>query len=382
MLTGRSAQRGRLVDILLLFLACSSPPVWAGPASGTVRGFVIDRDGNPLPGVTITVETASRALTGLGGVTDAQGEFRIAAVPPGQGYVLRASLPSYQKIEFGDIEVTSTETVVQNITLRPALTERLKVIGKEDVVKTESTTTSTTISSEFISGLPILGRDYQDILTLAPGVTDVNNTGNPNIHGARDTDVVTLVDGVSTTDPFTGQFGQQLNIESIEQIEVITAGATAEFSRAQGGFVNIITKSGGNEFKGTFKYFMRTQRLDGTGAGIDPAELRGGIGESNGFRDMKFTDLYPFLSVSGAFVKDRLWYDFAPEYSQIEDPINSGTQGFVARTVSTRATAKTTWQATSTNKLAITVLYDDTTRSNLGLNSTTPPESGSKDTRG
>jgi len=52
-----------------------------------------------------------------------------------------------------------------------------------------------------LTGLPVLGRDYQDILTLAPGVTDVNNTGNPNIHGARDTDVVTLVDGVNTTDP-------------------------------------------------------------------------------------------------------------------------------------------------------------------------------------
>src|SRR2546422_682202 len=63
---------------------------------------------------------------------------------------------------------------------------------------------------------------------------------------------------------------------------------------------------------------MRTHRLDRQGAGIDPPELRGGIGESNGFRDMKFTDLYPFLSLSGAFVKDRLWYYFAPEYSQIE----------------------------------------------------------------
>lgn len=228
MFTGRSARRGRALVILFLFLACASSPVGAGPASGTVRGFVLDRDGNPLPGVTVTLENPSRAVTGLGGVTNAQGEFRIASVPPGQGYILRASLPSYQKIEFGEIEVTSGETVVQNITLRPALTERLKLMGKAEVVNTESTTTSTTISSEFISGLPILGRDYQDILTLAPGVTDVNNTGNPNIHGARDTDVVTLLDGVSTTDPFTGEFGQQLNIESIEQIEVITAGATAE----------------------------------------------------------------------------------------------------------------------------------------------------------
>src|SRR5206468_8301548 len=133
------------------------------------------------------------------------------------------------------------------------LTETVKVRGEADVVRTESATTSTTITSEFLAGLPVLGRDYQDILTLAPGVTDVNNTGNPNIHGARDTDVVTLVDGVNTTDPFTGYYGQRLNIESIQEIEVITSGATVEFGRAQGGFANIITKSGGNEFQGTFK---------------------------------------------------------------------------------------------------------------------------------
>src|SRR4029077_5302089 len=106
------------------------------------------------------------------------------------------------------------------------------------------------------------------------------------------------------------------------------------------------------------------------------------IGESDGFRNMKFADLYPFLSVSGAFVRDRLWYYFAPEYNQIEEPINAGTQAFVARTVSTRATAKVTWQLTSDNKLSAIVLYDDTARSNLGLDSTTALESGYKDSRG
>src|SRR5262249_39231367 len=137
-----------------------------------------------------------------------------------------------------------------DIVLRPAaeLQETVRVRGHPDVVQPDSVVTSTTFTSAFIAGLPILGRDYQEILTLAPGVTDVNHTGNPNIHGARDTDVVTLVDGVSTTDPLTGYYGQNLNIESIQEIEVITSGATAEFSRAQGGFTNIITKSGGNEF--------------------------------------------------------------------------------------------------------------------------------------
>ncbi len=367
--------RLRLLLLLVAALAAAGSPARAA-SGGTVRGVVADRDGNPLPGVTVLLENPSTGIRGLGGVTGSTGEYRIDPVPPGHAYILRFSLPSYQRIEFTDIEVRAGESTVQNVTLHAALTERIRVAGKGEVVETDSATTSTTITSEFISGLPVLGRDYQDLLTLTPGVTDVDNTGNPNIHGARDTDVVTLVDGVNTTDPFTGRYGQELNVESIEEIEVITAGASAEFSRAQGGFVNIVVKSGGNDFKGTFKFFARTERLDRDGAGIDDPELRGSLGERGGFRGLRFTDLYPFLSLSGPIVRDRLWYYVAPQYNQIEDPINAGTQAYVSRVTSARFTGKTTWQITSSQKLTLTALYDRTTQDNLGLDSRVAPESG------
>jgi hypothetical protein len=359
----------RLAVFLLVMLALVSAPVLAQTTPATIKGTVVDKDGDPLPGATVTLENPSLGVKGLGGITNAQGEFRITVLQPGKGYVLQVSMPAHQKIVSRDIEIPAGRTIVHNVTLRPELTEIVRVQGKEEMVNSEKVSTSTTISSEFISGLPVLGRDYQDVLTLAPGVTDVNGTGNPNIHGARDTDVVTLVDGVSTTDPFSGQFGQNLNVESIEEIEVITSGASAEFSRAQGGFVKIITKSGGNEFKGTFKFAMRTNKLDGDGAGIDSPDLRGGLGESAGFRDTSFTDLYPFISVSGAFIKDHLWYYFAPEYSQEETPINAGTQAYVQSTKSYRVTGKVTWQVASNNKLAFTVLWDDEKNYNLGLDS-------------
>src|SRR5262249_52846765 len=159
----------------------------------------------------------------------------------------------YATIVFSDLSIRSGQTVMRDAVLRSAgeLKETVRVEGKGETLDTEKVTSSTTFSSTFISELPILGRDYQDILVLAPGVTDVTNTGNPNIHGARDTDVITLVDGVSTTDPFTGYFGQNLNIESIQELEVITSAATAQYSRAQGGFASITTKSGQNEFRGT-----------------------------------------------------------------------------------------------------------------------------------
>ena len=378
----RRSRVGTFFLVSLLAVVLSPGDILAQYGAGTVKGTVVDRDGNALPGVTIILENASRGFPERGAVTDPRGEFRFITVPPGRGYTLRASLASHQTLIFHDVEILPGDSDLPGITLRPALTERVEVRGKADVVQTESATTSTTISSEFLSGLPVLGRDYQDILTLAPGVTDVNNTGNPNIHGARDTDVVTLVDGVNTTDPFTGLYGQELNVESIEEIEVITAGATAEYSRASGGFVNIITKSGGNEFKGTFKFFMQTSRVDGDGAGADPTEVRGGLGETDGFRGQNFTNLYPFLSLSGAFVTDRLWYYFAPEYVQIEDPVNAGTQSYIAATRAVRATGKVTWQLASSNKLALIALYDDTHENNQGVASRVSLESGYTFARG
>ncbi len=360
----------RLAVFLVLVSSLVSVPILGQTSPAIIKGTVVDKDGNPLPGATISLENPSLGVKGLGSITNAQGEFRITVLQPGKGYVLHASMPSYQKIDFRDLEIPPGRTIVQNVTLRPEYREIVRVEGKEEVVNTETTKIATTITSEFISGLPVLGRDYQDVLTLAPAVTDVDGTGNPNIHGARDTDVVTLVDGVSTTDPFSGQFGQNLNVESIEEIEVITSGASAEYSRAQGGFINIITKSGGNEFKGTFKLAMRTSRLDSDGAGIDEPDVRGGLGESAGFRDTKFTDLYPFVSVSGAIIKDHVWYYFAPEYSQEEYPINAGTQAYVQTTKSARVTGKVTWQVVSNNKLAFTALWDDEKNYNLGLDST------------
>ena len=349
-----------------------------------LRGRVVDRTGQPLAGATVVVRNDALAVGETGIVTDAQGNFRIFRLPPGRGYRVRVSLPTYAPVEFSDIELTTDQAYVLDVVLRSAteLQETIRVKGHADLVDTDSVVTSTVFSSEFISGLPVLGRDYQDVLSLAPGVTDVNNTGNPNIHGARDTDMVTLVDGVSTTDPLTGYYGQQLNIESIEQIEVITSGATAEFSRAQGGFANIITKSGGNQFQGSFKFFVRTDRLDGDGAGIDNPELRGGLGEVSGLRDLSFTDYYPFLSLSGAIVRDRLWYYVASEYIQVETPINAVTQAFVTRTRGYRQFGKATWQINPGNRMAFSISVDRTKDENQGLDSLTQIEAGYEFERG
>jgi len=369
-----------LAGCLILTLAALCLPALAQTNAG-LRGTVVDKDGAPLPSARISIKSSALGIS-QGAVTDARGEFRIVPLPPGHGYILEVAFPGMGTIKM-DVDITAGKVFTTTITLRPSseLQEKVRVTAQTDVVNTETTTTSSTFSSEFIDALPILGRDYQDVLTLAPGVTDVDGDGNPTIHGSRDVDVVTLVDGVSTNDPLTGQRGQELNLDSIQEIEVKTAGASAEYGRAQGGFVNIVTKSGGNEFEGRFRFEFRTNLLDGDGAGIDDPRLHGGLGEL-GLRDLDFNDFYPALSLGGPIVKDKAWYYFTAEYQQIEEPVNASTQAFVRTAREKRIFGKVTWQMSTNHKLQFTASVDPQEYLNNGINSFIAVESGYTAERG
>ncbi len=368
---------------LCAFVALALPAgAWA-QTTGALRGIVVEDDGAPLPGAAVAVRCDSQGVRGRGTITDATGTFQVASLPPAADYTLTVSLPGFATTTLHDIEVVPGRSATLRVVLQPEsrLRERVEVRARPQIVNLDDTTTQTRLISEFLEALPILGRDYQDVLALAPGVSDIDGDGNPNIHGARDTDVVTLVDGVSTSDPLTGKIGTQLNIESIQEIEIKTSGATAEYGRAQGGFVNIVTKSGGNNFQGTFKLFWRGWLLDRDGAGTDDPRLHAGVGEV-GVRDLRFNDLLPFLSVEGPIVKDHAWFFLANEYVQLEEPVNALNSAFVAGTRELREFCKLTWQASANHRLALSINYDPQRYLNQGLTSFTRVESGYTDRLG
>lgn len=367
--------KNHLISALLLSGLMVSPTL--AQTTGFLHGRVTSEKGDPLPGVVILVESAGRGVGGRGAVTDKSGAFQVAGLPPARDYTVRASLPGSATTTMSDVAVSAGEITTIRLTLVPetAVREHVEVRATPGVVDLAQATTQTNISAEFIDALPLLGRNYQEVLTLAPGVSDTDGDGNPNIHGARDTDMITLVDGVSTTDPLTGKAGAQMNLESIQEIEIKTSGATAEFSRAQGGFANIITKSGGNEFEGAFKFFWRGSLLDGDGAGIDDARLHAGIGEV-GLRELRFNDYLPFVSVGGPLVKDRAWFFVTSEYIQKQDPVNALSTTFVRELREVRQFVKLTWQASTTQRLALSLNYDPQEFLNEGLNGFTRQETG------
>ncbi|HEU4402449.1 MAG TPA: TonB-dependent receptor, partial [Candidatus Polarisedimenticolia bacterium] len=369
----------RSFPFLVLLAGCillALPSLLSAQTTAGLKGTVLDKDGAPIPGATVLVTNPALGIS-QGGVTDAKGEFRITPLAPGRGYELAVSFPGMAKVKLSDIELNSGKISTLQVTLRPEkeMQEKVTVKAISEVVNTADTTTQTSFTSEFIDSLPIIGRNYQDVLALAPGVSDDDGDGNPNIHGARDTDVITLVDGVSTTDPYTGKRGQELNIDSIQEIEVKTSGSSAEFGRGQGGYVTIVTKSGGNDFEGRFQFYWRSNLLDGDGAGIDDPQLHGGLGEL-GLRDLKFTDYLPFISVSGPIKKDKAWYYFTGEYIQEQTPVNALTQAFVRTTKEKRIFGKLSWDVSTNHKLVFTATIDPQEFDNEGLDSFTAVEAG------
>ncbi len=182
--------------------------------------------------------------------------------------------------------------------LRQSSSERVQVSARPDVVNTESTQISTTITSEYLSGLPILGTDYQVVLTLAPGAVDVQGTASPNIHGARDTDVVTLVDGVS-----------------IDDIEVITSGAGASYGRAQGGFTGVATSrtvsKGATAAFSVYRVFCRLSALRKSYHVGEPIELYVAVRNLSGKMVKVPASLSVPLGTAPFRILDDTWKDLA-----------------------------------------------------------------------
>lgn len=349
------------------------PAAWAQSSTqSTLIGLIVDKDGNPMPGVTITVVSPSTAMAPAGSITDGDGRYRVSPLTPADDYVVTAELPGFAKIVQSPVNLDPGKTTTVSLSLVPStdMTEKITVTGKGDIVDVASTKTATVFNSEFIEGLPILGRTYQDILTLAPGVTDTDGDGNPNVNGARATDFQTRVDGANTTDPVSGTFGTNLNLESIAEIEIITTGASAEFSQAQGGFANVITKSGGNELEGSFKFFFQSDLFDNDGANNNDQT------DSNLFAGLDgFNDIRPFLTVGGPVLRDRLWYFVTLQYIDTEVPVNTLTFPSLATSQGWNNFYKVTWQVNPAHRLSAQVNQDPRRFTGLGLGTGVAPES-------
>jgi hypothetical protein len=332
--------------------------------TGAIRVTVYDAaDKTPLPGASVVLRNSQQLVSMQTVITNKNGVADFPVLRAGPGYSLEVFFPSYAKQQMANIRVKIGEVQALSFILAPETVEKIVVEGKREVVDLEKTSTSTKFGADFIQDLPVQGRFYQNVLTMAAGVQDADGDGNPNVHGARATDFKAQVDGVSNQDPLTGMRMSEVNPDSIEEIEVITAGAGVEFGRAQGGFANIIQKQGSNDFEGTFNFLFKSAIFDGGAASYPGAPVP------------DYQHIEPAIQLSGPILKDKLWYRLSHEYIKREDPVNTGAGTEVVTTTRQINSDAFTWQASPRNKLQFTYSADPLTITNWGVSRVTSVDS-------
>ncbi len=356
--------RGRGLLSAALLLAA----VPAAAQTGGIDVCVVGEQGQSLPGVTVTLSSDRQLSPAVAELTAEDGCVSFPVLRVGGGYQVEVSLTGFATRRYQELRVRSGQTFVQQVALTPRMTERVEVTGRVAVVDLERTGNATRFDSTFIENLPLPGRFYQNILTLAPGVLDRDGDGNPNVHGSRERNFRALVDGVANTDPLTGEWLSLLNTDAIEEMEIISTGAGVEYGRASGGFARIIQKQGSNDFEGLFSFIWRSSKLDG-GASGDVVTSP----ESDSFEWYQ-----PAIQLSGPIVKDRLWFRLAHEWISREDPI--ATLSGLVTTTRRQAIAsdQLTWQVSPRNKLAFALQLDPTTIENFGVSSRVSPASSQR----
>lgn len=242
----------------LLGSALAAAMVLAGGAAhaqtaqtGTISGVVQDATGAVLPGVTVTITSAEQGFA-RETISDENGRYVFPAVPVGQ-YRITAALQGFETAEARNnlVETTKTTTVDFKLTVG-TLTDVVQVRGETPIVDPTTVTQTTRVTRDEFEKLPV-GRSYQALMGAAPGVV---GTGNANSAGALTSNNLFIIDAVDTTDPTTGTFGTNINFESIQEVSILTTAPGAEYGRAQGAIVNVVTKSGTNRYEGAFKYIF------------------------------------------------------------------------------------------------------------------------------
>ena len=242
--------RARYISIQLGCLSLFMAVFFMGIAlaqSGKITGTLLDAETNePLIGATVGIQGTTK-----GAITDIDGNYLMLNVAPGT-YVLEARYIGYAKVVVKDVIVRTDLTTTQNfkLSLESFEGEEVVVVAKRQAVIKDITSSEARVSSDEIAKLPV--QEITDVIQLQAGV-NVGNDGGIHIRGGRTTEVSYVVDGIRVTDDYDGSNGLRLENESIQELQVISGSFNAEHGQALSGVVNVVTKSGNNNFEASFR---------------------------------------------------------------------------------------------------------------------------------
>jgi carboxypeptidase family protein/TonB-dependent receptor-like protein len=308
--------------LLVGFLVLLLPNLlFAQTNAGSLSGRVSDDSGAALPGVTMT---ATNAATGFNRtvITETDGSYRFASLPIGT-YDVTADLNGFGSVTTRNVEVNVSTDRTLNVTLKQAtVKEQITVTAASPLIET-TPAIGTVVSQREIANLPLNGRQFANLGSLAPGTTlsvnsDPTKPGQLTIalNGGSGRNVNFLVDGGDNTDDTIGGALQNYNIEAVQEFNIQTQQYKAEYGRTTGGVLTVVTKTGTNDFEGSAYEFYRAKSLNEK----TETEKLNGSGKSPYRRDQYGA------SIGGPIIKDKIHFFATAE--RLERPtsyvINTG----------------------------------------------------------
>jgi len=282
--------------------------------TGAMNGRVVDDSQAVMPGVTVTI-TSPAMMGARTAVTDADGQYRFTAVPPGD-YVVQFELGGFRTVRNEGIRISTGFTGTINAEMKVAtLEETVTVTGQSPVVDTSATQVGNTFNAEQLAALPT-SRDYFSLLAGSPAVQmnriDVGGSTNGTQQGfttyGTTGQVRASIEGINATEA-TGAFGNYPDVGAMEEVVINTAAHSAEAS-TPGVQSQFISKSGGNEFRGT--YFGGYSHESWQGTNIDDDQIRRGVTGGGGLQPQDVNKLSSYIDTNigfgGYVVKDKVWW--------------------------------------------------------------------------
>ncbi len=279
--------------LLLLMVSFSS----AQRLTGTIRGTVKDSMGEILPGATVEIQSPDLIGGAQADISSASGVFLFSALPPGT-YEVTVSLDGFQSLKRENIVVSVGKTVTLDVILQQATVEEtITVIGESPVIDVTKSGTTANYSLDLLQNIPKSRFTYIDIMLWAPGVS-ANETQGEEWHSSLGSSYFSdsyLVDGIDTSFDYNGTTWVWNNPDIYQEGEIISIGAPAEYGNFQGAVVNVVTKSGSNDFLGELNTYLLPSSF--VGNNVPDAEYPYSVDYQNDFS----------LELSGPLKKDTIW---------------------------------------------------------------------------
>ena len=305
--------------------------------TGSIEGTVTDAQGGRVAGATVLIEgpAITRTVT-----TDDDGNYRVVQVPPGR-YTVSTSATNFGPDKRDDVEVTLGRATVTDITLQAGGVQANVVISTSDVAAIDPTGSriQTNITADQISMIP-KGTRIDSVLQVSPATRAEPLSRGFQIDGASGAENTFIIDGSEVTNFRTGQLRDTNNVpfQFVQEVQVKSSGFDAEYGGATGGVINVVTKSGSNDFHGEFGVQFETSNLSarmnltGKVNNSDPQYQANPVILDNSSTSLlyinppgdSFLNFFPSATLSGPVIKNRLWFlvSTAPQFYHTERDFN------------------------------------------------------------